>query len=290
MSQLLLKFEDAYMIHYLCDTSWLLYRGYYALSHIYEEYPEIHFLCKKIESLLARQDGCVYLCLDGYSTKGRRLLGEKYKHNRCRDGQRSVYEALSSFVHLLHNDRIKIYFNNDYESDEIIFTLSRTLEGRKKIISGDKDILQSLKLDTVIDNGTDHVVTEESYKFEYADKFFEIEPAKLPIFRAIVGDVSDTLFPPVARFPRKLAANIVTSLDYSGDCPSVYQLNYVKESLKDSEKKWVDKLVAAYDKFKVNFDIMKLNVIEDNLTCDYDREQVAISDFLKSKIERLNIL
>lgn len=277
-------------MHYLLDVSWLLYRGYYALSHIYEEYPEIHFLCKKIESLLTRQDAIVHLCLDGYFTKGRRLLGESYKGNRYRDGQRSVYEALSSFVHLLNNDRVKIYFNNNYESDEIIFTLSRTLEGRKKIISGDKDILQSLKSDTVIDNGTDRVVTEESYKFEYADKFFEIEPTKLPIFRAIAGDASDTLFPPVARFPRKLAAHIVDLLDYSGECPSIYQLNSVKESLKDSEKKWVDKLIIAYDKFSINFDIMKLNVIEDDLRCDYDREQVAISDFLKSKIERLNTL
>lgn len=290
MSQLLLKFKDPSMIHYLCDTSWLLYRGYYALSHVYEEYPEIHFLCKKIESLLARKDASVCLCLDGRDTKGRQLLGEAYKSNRGREGQRSVYEALSSFVHLLHNDRIKIYFNNSYESDEVIFTLSRTLDGRKKIISGDKDILQSLKSDTVIDNGSDRVVTEESYKFEYADKFFEIEPEKLPIFRAIAGDASDTLYPPVARFPRKLAANIVNILDYSGECPTVYQLNCIKESLKDSEKKWVDKLIAAYDKFKVNFDIMKLNVIEDDICCEYDRDQVVISDFLKSKIERLNAL
>lgn len=65
MSQLLLKFKDAHMIHYLCDTSWLLYRGYFSCSKIWEEYPEIHFLCKKIESLLVRKDAIVYLALDG---------------------------------------------------------------------------------------------------------------------------------------------------------------------------------------------------------------------------------
>lgn len=278
------------MINYLIDLSWLLYRGYYSCSSIWDEYPEIHFLCKKFESLLANKSAVICACLDGRDTKGRRLLGEAYKGNRGREGQRSVYEALSSFVHLLHNDRIKIYFNNSYESDEIIFTLSRILEGRKKIISGDKDILQSLKSDTVIDNGTDRVITEESYKFEYADKFFEIDPEKLPIFRAIAGDASDTLYPPVARFPRKLAANIVNLIDYSGECPTIYQLNCIKESLKDSEKKWVDKLIAAYDKFKVNFDIMKLNVIKDDICCEYDRDQVTLSDFLRSKIERLNTL
>jgi len=278
------------MIHYLCDTSWILYRGFFSCSKVWSEYPEIHFLCKRIESLLTRKDSDLFLCLDGASHKGRRILGESYKKDRNKEMHRSVYEALPTFVSLLHNDKIKVCYNNNYESDEIIYTLSKTLDGRKKIISGDKDIFQALSNDVVIDNGKNLIITEESYKFEYSDKFFEIEPNKLPIFRAITGDISDTLYPPVARFPKKLAAYIVKQLDYNGECPSIYQLNYVKDFLKDSEKKWVDKLIAAYDKFKVNFDIMKLNIIEDNLTCDYDREQVIISDFLKLKIERLNTL
>lgn len=284
------------MIHYLCDTSWLLYRGYYSCSKIWEEYPEIHFLCKKIEQLLARKDAIVHLALDGRNTKGRRLLGEAYKGNRCRDGERSVYEALSSFVRLIHNDRINIYYNMNYESDEILFTLSRTLDGRKKILSGDKDIFQALKPDTVIDNGSDRVVTEESYKFEYADKFFEIDPIRLPIYRAIVGDASDTLRPPVPRFPHKLAAAIAHSVSYDGECPTIDQLRSVSKEFSDSEKKWVEKLVAAHKSFSVNFDIMKLNVIDDDLTTNINDEYystyqlVKLSDFLKSKIERLNTL
>ena len=280
------------MIHYLCDTSWLLYRGYYSCSKIWEEYPEIHFLCKKIESLLTRKDAFIHLALDGCNTKGRRLLGENYKSNRCRDGERSVYEALSTFIKVLHNDRIKIYYNTNYESDEILFTLSRTLEGRKKIISGDKDILQALKQDTVIDNGSNRIITEESYKFEYADKFFEIDPEKLPIFRAIAGDASDTLKPPVARFPRKLAARIVKELDYSGECPTVAQLNNLiaSDNYKESETNWIRKLISAYDSFKLNFEIMKLNVISQPLNENYNYPEVEFSDFLKSKIDHLNTL
>lgn len=279
------------MIHYLCDVSWLLYRGYYSCSKIWEEYPEIHFLCKKIESLLARKDAIVHLALDGYNTKGRRLLGESYKSNRGRDGERSVYEALSAFIKVLHNDRIKIYYNTNYESDEILFTLSRTLEGRKKIISGDKDILQALKQDTVIDNGSNRIVTEESYKFEYADKFFEIDPEKLPIFRAIAGDPSDTLDPPVKRFPHKLAARIAKDIEYTGDCPTIDSLKSVSNNYKDSEKKWVYKLIEAYKPFSLNFDIMKLNVITDDLVNNqYNYQEVDLGDFLKSKIEKLNTL
>ena len=200
-----------------------------------------------------------------------------------------MYEGLASFIKLLHNDRIKIYYNNDYESDEIIYTLSRTLDGRKKILSGDKDLLQSLNKDTVIESFKGLVTTDESYKYEYADKFFEIEPRKLPIFRAIAGDASDTLFPPVKRFPRKLAAKIVESLDYDGTCPTIEQLKNVAVDFSDSEKKWVAKLIESYKSFSTNFDIMKLNVITDDLTHNkYNYAEVELSDFLKSKIEKLN--
>jgi 5'-3' exonuclease len=261
------------------------------MSHVWQEYPELHFFAKKLTGLLARKDSIIHLCLDGRNPKGRRLLGENYKAGREKSGERSVYEGLSSFVHLLHNDRIKIYYNENYESDEIIYTLSKTLDGRKKILSGDKDLLQSLDKDTVIESFKGLITTEESYKYEYADKFFEVEPRKLPIFRAIAGDASDTLRPPVTRFPRKLAAKIVESLDYDGNCPTVEQLNSIANSsdFSDSEKKWVAKLIEAYKPFSTNFDIMKLNVITDDLTHNkYNYAEVELSDFLKSKIEKLN--
>ena len=97
-------------MYYLLDVSWLLYRGYYALSNIYDDRAELHFLCKKIESILNNKSSIVCLCLDGYNTKGRRILGEQYKSGRHQDGiYYNVYEGLSSFIDLLHNERIKIY-------------------------------------------------------------------------------------------------------------------------------------------------------------------------------------
>lgn len=278
-------------MRYLLDVSWLLYRGYYALSHVYEKYPEIHFLCKKIEYLLANKSAIVCACLDGATPKGRRLLPEVYKGNRVlEEGNYNVYKGLSSFVHLVNNPRIKFYYNPNYESDEIIFTLSRTLDDRKKILSGDKDILQSLKNDTVIESFNGLVTTEDSYKDEYADKFFEIDPPRLPIFRAIAGDPSDNLNPPVARFPRKLAARIAKELDYDGNVPTIEELKNVSMSYKDNEKKWVNKLIEAYTPYSINFDIMKLNVITDPLDCEYTYPQEDLGDFLKQKILKLNLL
>lgn len=278
------------MIHYLIDVSWFLYRGYFACSKIWDEYPELHFLCKKLESLLSRKDCMIHLALDGSKPKGRRLLGEQYKANRS-NGSYNVYKGLSTFISLISNDRIKIYYNDDYESDEIIYTLSRTLDGRKKILSGDKDLLQSLSKDIVIESFNGLITTENSYNDEYADKFFNVPPYRLPIFRAIVGDTSDTLKPPVARFPKKLAAKISSNIEYNGECPTIDQLKLISSNYKDSEKKWVNKLMDAYKSFNLNFDIMKLNVITDDLVNNqYNYQEVDLCEFLKSKIEKLNTL
>jgi DNA polymerase-1 len=278
------------MVNYLIDVSWMLYRGYYSMSHVYKEYPELHFLCRKIESLLSRKDAFCFLCLDGRTPKGRRILGEQYKAGRHKEDSYNVYSGLASFVKLLNNDRIKVIFNDNYESDELIYTLSRMLDGRKKILSGDKDLLQALTKDVIIDNGSNLVITEESYKFDYADKFFEIDPYRLPIFRAIVGDSSDTLKPPVSRFPKKLAAKIAKDVSYNGSVPTIEQLQNISLLYSDSEKKWVNKLIEAYVPFSINFDIMKLNVITDCITEQYIRQEVSLDDFLTSKILKLNTL
>lgn len=279
--------------HYLVDVSWMLYRGYYAAGHVWEEFPEIHFLVKKIESWLSRQDTVVHLALDGWNTKGKRLLGEQYKSGRHQGVcVYNVYTGLATFVSLLHTDRIHVYFNNDYESDEIIFTLSRTLEGRKRIISGDKDLLQSLKPDVIIESAKGLITTHESYIYEYADKFLEVPPEKLPIFRAIAGDPSDSLKPPVPRFPHKLAAKLINTIDYNGECPTIEQLNNLKSSgnYSDSELRWIDKLIESYTPFNLNFNVMKLNVITDDISNKYRDSDVEFSDFLKQKVLHLNTI
>lgn len=279
------------MIHYLMDVSWILYRGYFTAKSIWDEYPEIHFLCKKITSLLERKDVILHLCIDGCNVKGKKLLTEQYKSGRHQEGSYNVYLGLSAFIHLLNNKRIKIYFNNNYEADELIFTLSRILDGRKKILSGDKDLFQAITDEVFIDNGNNEVITLESYKHDYKDKFFEISPDKLPLYRAIIGDPSDCLKPAVARFPHKLAAKLVNDFNYNGNLFSIEDIRSLSSDYTSSDKKWIDKLICSYESLKLNFDIMKLNVITDNITDnEYDFPIVEFSDFLKSKILKLNTL
>lgn len=275
-------------MYYLVDTSNILYRGYYSSKAIWDDNPELHYLCKKLESLLQRKDAIICLCLDGYLTKGKMLMNEKYKEGRHQEDSYNIYEGLSSFIKLLHNDRIKVFYNKHLEADEVIFTLSKKLEGRKKILSSDKDIFQALSEDVVIDNGSNYIISEESYKLEYAEKFFGIEPARLPIYRAITGDASDTLKPPVLRFPHKLAAKISKEVPYNGTIPSIEDIKNISKDYSSSELKWINKLIECYQAFNVNFEIMKLNVVDDSLDESYDYKEVELSPFLKSKIIKLN--
>ena len=130
-------------MHIIIDTTWVLYRGYFSSKHIWEHFPELHFFCKLLNSYLSNKDNIIHLCIDGWNTKGKILLNDNYKAGRKKEDSYNVYTGLSTFVSLLDNNRIKIYYNKDYEADEIIYTLSHTLGGKKKILSADKDLLQA---------------------------------------------------------------------------------------------------------------------------------------------------
>lgn len=290
MYTLLFFFYNGFLMKYLLDVSWLLYSGYFSTSKVWGEHPEIHFLCRKMEWLLCQKDAELYLCLDGCDTKGKKLLGDDYKSGRNESAKQNVYQALYTFISLLNNKRIHVCYNSEYESDEIIYTLSRTLEGDKCIVSGDKDLLQSINEQVSVDNRSDKIITESIYYERYGDLFFGIEPRKLPLYRAIVGDASDTLKPPVHRFPRKLAAKITKDFNYQGYLPTKEELMSLSEKYTVSEKKKVSALIDAYDKFKTNFDIMKLTVITEDIYKTYRGNIISLSDFLTGKIKRLNAL
>lgn len=273
-------------MNYLLDVSYILYRGYYTFKNSEYTYPEIFALVKKIESLLSSKDSIIYLCLDGRNTKGKALIKEEYKKGR--EHTYNVYEALPEFIELISNfKRVKVAFNNNLEADEIMFSLSRQLKDKCRIVSGDKDLIQSLNESTSIETGKGDILTIKSY-YLIDNKFFDVSPERLPIYRAIVGDTSDNLKPPVPRFPHKLASEISKCISYNGNTPEKGDLEAL-EFLNDKDKSWIDKLILSYDKFKTNFEIMKLNTIplEELFNPYFTTDKRCLSEELKFKIAML---
>ena len=92
-------------------------------------------------------------------------------------------------------------------------------------------------------------------------------------------------------FPHKLAAKLAKEIEYNGSCPSIDDIISIKNICSNTEVKWIDRLIESYNPFSINFDIMKLNIIPDNeLHDEYDYPSVPFSEFLTSKIIKLNEL
>lgn len=264
-------------MHILIDTSNLLYRGYFTYPK--NQCGEILFTLSTIRSYLEKSDNTVYLCLDG-KPKGKQIDSE-YKANRQRC-EISVYRYLPQLVYLLQGlNRVRFKYNPNLEADEVIFSLTRLLSGKKLIVSTDNDLLQSLKDDVEIQR-SGKIINESYYKAEMQSKFHAVSPNRLPIYRAIVGDVSDNLKPPVPRFPKELAAKIAEQLPYDGCIPSrdslIALFTELRKELSKSRQSNIDSLLSNYVKFESNFKIMKLDTYVD-LDYSYLGEFPVIPNF-----------
>lgn len=260
----------------LIDTSNILYRGYYSFPN--HPCGEVFYLLTTIRSFLNQCNTHVYLCLDG-KPKGKQI-NEEYKANR-NHGEISVYRYLPQLVYMLSPlHRVHIKYNPNLEADEVIFSLTRILEGNKLIVSTDNDLLQSLKEDTEIQR-QDKIINEQYYREEMIQKFHSVTPSRLPIYRAIVGDTSDNLKAPVARFPKELAALISERILYDGYVPTkegLQDLFLSFDNLTQSKTEKLNLLLENYNMFKSNFEIMKLDVHED-LDYPYLKENPIIPNF-----------
>lgn len=246
-------------MNHLLDVSNILHRGLYGIGG---EYGCILFLLNLMERIV-RSDGAaqIHLCLDGKPIKSKALCKE-YKANR--EHTVSAYTNLPSLLgYLKEFPRVKVYYNSTVEADDLIFTLARDLPCAI-IHSADNDLFQCIDDDTVVDTGTGVVTHENLYTTEkYVKKFCLVEPRKLALYRAIVGDASDNLKPPVARFPHILAAKLVHRID-GEELPEQLWWQEIAASpdLSEKERVWVGRLHTEYNNLHVNFHIMKLRVCE----------------------------
>lgn len=275
-------------MNHILDVSNLLYRGLYGITT--GNYGPSFYVLDTIETIMNSDENCkIFLCLDGFPEKKKELYKE-YKGNR--EHKVSVYDQLPSLVYYLKNiNNISILFNPKIEADDLIYTLSQNDNGKNIIYSTDNDLFQCLNQNTVINTGKEYITLENLYTYEkYVKKFFCINPERIVLYRAIVGDSSDNLKPCVQRFPHKLASLIAKNINYNGNsCPN---LDDIKEcisliDLKESEKKQIEKLINGYEAFKNNFEIMKLRIIED-MNYRYKKESCEIiHQYILNKILRI---
>jgi 5'-3' exonuclease len=229
---------------FILDLSYLLYYGYFRSDS--QVWQDTKFVVELITSILSRGHE-VYVAVDGKPV--RKQINKHYKENRnhtynIRENMPPLLAELSMY------SRVHIHYNPELEADDIIFTLNKLLPGKKVIVSSDNDMLQCLGSDTIIDTGT-KVVDCLSYMEQFEEKFHKVPIDRLPLYRAIVGDSSDNIKGVIYRFPHKIAAQFVISLDMDTSVfPShdalvaAYEALKVKTNLEPTKRKWLERLLS----------------------------------------------
>ncbi len=159
---------------------------------------------------------------------------------------------------MLKNMGISTFEISGIEADDIIGTLSRKLDGKKILLSGDRDLLQ------LIDKNIDVWLTKKGVsQIEKLDEKalkenYKLSPCQIVDLKALMGDSSDNI-PGVAGVGEKTALNL---LEKYNDIDNVYKnLNEISGKLHEKlengkEDAYMSKLLATI-KCDCDFEIEK---------------------------------
>ena len=220
----------------MIDFSYILYRSYYSLKNFFVtldtgvQRPVGHIVgvLSTIMNLIDYDnDAIIFLCLDGYPKHRKELcesIGVGYKADRTKPDYNIKADIGLICDLLMHIPNVYVVENDEAESDDLMFALTRHLDLSNKhfIYTGDRDLLQALNNNTSIINGWKNskpiIITEDSY---YTDeklvkKFKACPPNKLPYYRALIGDASDNL-KGIYRMNKDLAVQIATTTQSLND-------------------------------------------------------------------------
>lgn len=194
----------------------------------------------------------IIVCFDGVSAE-RLKIDPAYKSHRA-NAEFSVktYNGLTGLVELLLKLGVRVAFDKDYESDDLIATYVANFPDHiKYIISDDKDFFQLLSnRRTVVLRPSDPELRPIDY--DASIKIWSslnkgthpgVVPESVRMFKALCGDSSDGI-KGIPRFKKKVAAELATSR-------TIDQLPSTLSFCKDSKIKQT--VIDNYDLIKRNY-------------------------------------
>lgn len=123
-------------------------------------------------------------------TNFRKTLTEgTYKGTRDHARNKEVYDCMPIILNSLKALGVKCIFPGSLEADDVISWLSKTVQGRKVIISVDNDFAQLVSPEVSFYNPIKKVIIDNN-NFE---EHFKLTPREYVYFKAIVGDTSDNI-------------------------------------------------------------------------------------------------
>lgn len=201
----------------LIDGNSLANRAYYALPFLTDPqgrvsgavFGFVNILCKMITE--ERPDGII-VAFDHARQTFRNQIYSDYKGNR----KATPPELISQFPlikDLLKKMGIVVIEEEGIEADDIIGTAAKSLDGKKIILSGDRDLLQLISQNTEVWLTIKGVTLVSKVTTENLQENFSISrPDQVIELKALMGDSSDNI-PGVAGIGEKTATKLLSEFD-----------------------------------------------------------------------------
>lgn len=276
----------------ILDTSFHLYRFAYVhkmlsvtkdnvkipTGHLYGFTKMLTYLKKNFNN------PAIIMVLDGYDM-ARKQENSQYKEGR---GEK-VVDIKDTIVDLVKMSallpNVYVSYDKDYEADDGIYCISKTLDFWFKrnniqrdiyIYAQDKDLYQcvdtNIKVIKKWGRGKDFLTQAEVVDVEAVKEAFNgVTPSNLAKFRSITGDSSDNLRG-YYRFPKKQASIIANECVRTGDMLSPIHDDFYEVHPKVGD--YLHKINSDFNTFKSNYNIMKLKVFDFSIRVpDRDRAE-----------------
>jgi DNA polymerase-1 len=178
-----------------------------------------------------------------------------YKADRSTLSSR-VFDQVDSLKKFLTCCNIDQYEKRGEEADDIIASIvesfKNSCQGHIIIYTNDKDMLQLVTVGKVtVIRPKVGITPEKIYDYDEVKKEFGVSPERLPEYRALDGDTSDTI-PGVPRVPRTILASLVNS---SQNLEDIFDSSLKGITLTEFRRVSIE---GFKDQFAINYKIMKL--------------------------------
>ena len=266
----------------LIDGNSVIYRAFYNVPPLTANgVPTgvIHVFLSVLEKLRKNPEiSDIIIIFDAKGKNRRHEMFESYKAARQAMPEDLIIQ-LNILKEMLPFTGYPIYCVEGYEADDVINTLSQTINNRVWIVTKDKDLHQLVNDKVQIyDYQKDEVIDREKVY-----KKFGLYPESIPEMLALMGDTSDNI-PGITGIGPKTAK---TLLDEYKNLDNIFEN---AENLKGKTK---EKIMQGRDSAYLSYELVKLFFIEDMKPSHIKRDEEKLKYYyelyqLKQQLASLN--
>ena len=267
----------------LIDGNSVIYRAFYNVPPLTAggvPTGVIHVFLSVLEKLRKNPEiSDIIIIFDAKGKNRRHEMYESYKVTRQAMPEDLIIQ-LNILKEILPYTGYPIYCIDGYEADDVINTLSQTINNRVWIVTKDKDLHQLVNDKVQIyDYQKDEVIDREKVYEK-----FGLYPESIPDMLALMGDTSDNI-PGIAGIGPKTAKTLLD--DYK-------TLDNIFNNVENLKGKTKEKIMQGKDSAYLSRELVKLFFI-DNIQCSHvERDEEKLKHYyelyqLKQQLSSLNV-